>query len=584
MRAPVVFVVAACSVLLFFSVAFAFDDQSNNPASTAAAAQQPAMPITAPAPESAVVTTTPPSELSPIARGIRSYRKGQFAEAAKAFEDGLTQEPNSPVLSAWLARSLLKQDRVQEAFDVAQKSVAVSADSPAAHTAFGEVLFRKGQIPESEAQFIASLKLMPTDSRAFLGLSRIYASISLYKKAQTAVEKARQLNPGDPDILLAWISRLPRRQQITELQNYLDSTSFDDPERKQHLQDWLLYLRARAEQPKRVCRLVSHVDSTQTPLQPMLYDARRLNGVGLEVVVNGSKSRLRLDTGASGLLLSRKAAERAGITYVSDMAVGGIGDKGLQTGHVGFADSIKIGELEFKDCSVRITQRVLDDDGLIGADVFSHYLVDIDFPDHVLKLTPLPKRPDEEANAPVTLKTEGSDAPEAEKQGEPGEQQPETKQAEVKPAQPKNSGPHDRYIAPEMKDYSTVYRFGHQLLITTRVNDGPSLLFLIDTGAARSLISTEAARAVTKVRGSETRIKGLSGAVKDVYEADHVLLQFAHLKQQNEGLTSCDLSRISKSSGVEVSGVLGFMTLGLLDVKIDYRDGLVDFIYDRNRH
>lgn len=30
----------------------------------------------------------------------------------------------------------------------------------------------------------------------------------------------------------------------------------------------------------------------------------------------------------------------------------------------------------------------------------------------------------------------------------------------------------------------------------------------------------------------------------------------------------------------EVSGILGFETLYMLQIKIDYRDGLVDFVYD----
>jgi hypothetical protein len=40
-----------------------------------------------------------------------------------------------------------------------------------------------------------------------------------------------------------------------------------------------------------------------------------------------------------------------------------------------------------------------------------------------------------------------------------------------------------------------------------------------------------------------------------------------------------DLTSISQSAGTEVSGILGFTLLHLLDLKIDYRDGLVDFEY-----
>jgi hypothetical protein len=40
-----------------------------------------------------------------------------------------------------------------------------------------------------------------------------------------------------------------------------------------------------------------------------------------------------------------------------------------------------------------------------------------------------------------------------------------------------------------------------------------------------------------------------------------------------------DLSLFSRSLGTEVSGFLGFDTLRLLEIKLDYRDGLVDFEY-----
>ena len=44
-------------------------------------------------------------------------------------------------------------------------------------------------------------------------------------------------------------------------------------------------------------------------------------------------------------------------------------------------------------------------------------------------------------------------------------------------------------------------------------------------------------------------------------------------------MTAFDLTTISDDTGTEVSGILGFTTLLLLDIKIDHRDGLVDFKY-----
>jgi len=89
---------------------------------------------------------------------------------------------------------------------------------------------------------------------------------------------------------------------------------------------------------------------------------------------------------------------------------------------------------------------------------------------------------------------------------------------------------------------------------------------------------------VTRIQGdSDTTVKGISGSVKNVYSASKAVLQFGRLKQENQDMLSFDTTRISDSAGVEISGFLGFTTLRLLVLRIDYRDGLVDFDYDPKR-
>ena len=75
-------------------------------------------------------------------------------------------------------------------------------------------------------------------------------------------------------------------------------------------------------------------------------------------------------------------------------------------------------------------------------------------------------------------------------------------------------------------------------------------------------------------------ITGVSGGVKDVYSAHKAVLRFGHLKQENQEMTAFDATHVSDSVGTEVSGFLGFVMLRFLDIKIDYRDALVDFNYD----
>jgi hypothetical protein len=198
---------------------------------------------------------------------------------------------------------------------------------------------------------------------------------------------------------------------------------------------------------------------------------------------------------------------------------------------------------------------VIGDDGLIGADVFRHFLVDLDMPDGKVKLSPLPPIPDEPATT-ASL---------------------ETQSASVRHL-------HNRYIAPEMKDYAQIFLFGHDMLIPTHVNGSPAKLFLIDTGSFDDTISPSAAREVTKInQDDDVKVKGLNGYVKKVYTANNVTLHFSHFEQKRQDLVTFDLTHISDAAGTEISGVLGFAMLRMLDMKIDYRDGLVNFTYDEKR-
>ena len=106
----------------------------------------------------------------------------------------------------------------------------------------------------------------------------------------------------------------------------------------------------------------------------------------------------------------------------------------------------------------------------------------------------------------------------------------------------------------------------------------------MDTGAWDNFVSPAGAKGATKLHSdSDTIIKGLSGKVDKVYATGDVTLAFGNFKQQRHDLVAFDMTHISNDLGTEVSGSLGFVMLYLLEIKIDYRDHLVDFSYDPNR-
>jgi len=542
---------------------------------------QSAAPAAPPAPQSSPPATpqpagTPPA--GPLAEALAFYRKGEFDAAIQKYQQILQENPKSSDAYAGMARAYLKKKDVAQADETVKQGLQL-AEGPSLHVALGEVAFRQGKINAAEHEWVTVINSGHQEARAYLGLARVRWAISMYKSGQDMIEKAHQLDPADPEIRRIWVGKLSLSERIKFLQEYLDGENNEDEETRAAMRHYLEYLIARQKDPRGACHLVGKTETTETPLVRLLVDPQHMRGYGLAVTVNNEKSRLMLDTGASGIMINRSLAEKAGVTRLSSVEFGGIGDKGNKSGYTALANSLKVGDLEFQNCPVQVIEArsVVGEDGLIGANVFSGFLVDLDFPNETLRLRQLPKRPAETA-APLALETNEEDADE--KDGESESQSSATTAS--KPAAPTRTGPYDRYIAPEMKSYTVVFRFGHALLVPTFIGPANSVarLFLLDTGAAMNQITPAAASEITKVHGdSSTTIKGISGSVKKVYSADKVTLLFGHVKQENLDLVTFDLTHISDRFGTEVSGILGFAVLHYLDVKIDYRDGLVDFSY-----
>ncbi|MBV9437816.1 MAG: aspartyl protease family protein [Acidobacteria bacterium] len=511
-----------------------------------------------------------------LKEATKLYQEGHLDDAIAKFQTVLQQDSKSGQAYAGVARCLLKQEKVQDALDMARKGVSTVPDDPAVHSALGDVLFRKGAIYDADVEWVKAANSARPNARAFWGISRLDFAMSMYAQGKKHIDHAHELDPQDPEIRLEWIGTLRRPDRIRELEKYLADVTDDDPKVREALQRRLQ--RLKEEGPETNCSLVSPGKHTDIKLEHMMIDAHHLRGYGLSVNINGVSARLLLDTGASGLLINKRIAEKAGIKPVVRGQVSGFGDNGPAEAYAGYSDSIKVGGLEFQHCRLDVAERrsIVGEDGLVGADVFGDFLVTLDFPNEKLSLDELPKRPGEAEQA-IALNSEAS----AEKSSGPltGTSDAAAKKDAARSAETVWRW-NDRYIAPEMKSFTPIYRFGHELLIPTQINDGPARLFMIDTGSVTTLISSDAAAEVTKVHGDPyTTIRGMSGTVKNVKSADNVVLRFGHFRQQNEDLVSFDLSSLSRSTGTEVSGVLGFTVLRLLTMKIDYRDGLVDFKY-----
>jgi tetratricopeptide (TPR) repeat protein len=508
----------------------------------------------------AISVSTSKSPMSPaassgptLASAMLLYRAKDYDKTSREYNALIVANPSSANAYSGLARVYVKQAKLGDALSAAKKAVELDPTNPIGHTALGEVYFRMGKITEAEAEFVPIVKAGQGYGRAYLGEARVSWASSYYKQAKRMIDLAHKLDSGDPEILDLWMDTENVEERIRNLKEELADPANTDPKRQEQLEQTLLLL-TDAQIGHSACRTASKVSSLEVPFALLLNDPRTYRAAGLKLAINGTSATLMVDTGASGILIGSKIAAKAGVTRVTKTSIGGIGDRGDQSGYIGHVDSIKLGDLEFRDCYVEVTDKrsALDDDGLVGADLFRNFLVDLDFSGRKFRLSELPPRPADGGSA-------SSDAQDV--------------------AQFQN-----RYVAPEMKSYTPVFRFGHDLLVPTRINDSIVKLFLIDSGSMSNSISPVAAREVTKVGAdSYTTVKGLSGSVKNVYRADKAILTFGRLRQQNQDIIGFDTTSISESAGTEVSGILGFATLGMLDVKIDYRYGLVNFTFDQQK-
>ncbi|MGO9088503.1 MAG: aspartyl protease family protein [Candidatus Sulfotelmatobacter sp.] len=503
----------------------------------------------------------------------KAYLSGNASQAESLYREALDKSPHDAALTAGLARSLLRQDKVADAASTISSELSQTPNSVPLLTASAEVQYRQGKIAEAAATADQALRIDPCSPRLYLFRARVLRLNSMYSSERRAIAIAHGLDPWDMDIQRTWLGTLPLAQRVDEQKQFLAAANGMDSEERARAEKSLANLeRWASNPPDKACHLVSTVSSTELPLAPVVGlglirtpagdlvegNSRRILSWGLHVLFNNNEANLAVDTGASGLLINRAIAERAGLKPIGRAQIGGVGDQSPQGGYLARADSVKVGSLEFRDCVVEVTDRkdILGMDGVIGTNVFSSYLVTLDYPMRKFLVSQLPPRTTDTSSAAVTLNTEAADSLES-------------------------GGPQDRYISPTMKDYMPVFRSGHYLIVPVVLNGKASRLFMVDTGAFSTSISQEAAQAVTKVRGGEGGlVKGMSGNVAKVSFSEAITFQFAGIRQQNNDLITFNTVGLSRGAGVEISGLLGSTLLRQLTISIDYRDGLVKFDFD----
>lgn len=468
------------------------------------------------------------------------YRAADYKTAIPLLQAAAVKTPPDPVIHAALLSALVYEGRVDDAADLAAQEALSFPDSPEVMAARGEFAFYMGDMPEAEKLWVAAANLKNTTARAYFGLSRLYKAASMYRSARLRCMLAHEMDPDDALITRTWLDYLTP-QKTKEL---LPPFAAAHPWLYHNYQMYVTthdIVEGDLNQRK-AFELIGEPKEEEVRLYELHDSPTRVRGVGVEFAIGDAHPmRLLLDTGASGILLSQATIDRAGLEHLGSTETHGIGDKGSRTGFVSVSNECHIGPLHYKACVVEALNgkgRVAgDEDGLIGTDVFSDYLIQLDFQKHLLHLRPQPPRP------------------------------------------PNPQG-YDREKGPAQNGFTPVFRFGHFLMVSTRLNGKTSGLFLLDTGSSGSLVDSTFARLSTKIHNDDyMRMRGISGEVKHVFEADKALIEFSVYRQRNIGLNAINLNNSPEHSEVRMDGILGMPVLAMFRLTLDYRNGLVKFDY-----
>lgn len=489
----------------------------------------------------------------------RFYRMGKFDEAVDRYKTIIASGSQKASAYAGLSRAYLRLKRPNDAYRAAAKAIADDPLVATAHSALAEVYFRQGKLQQAHTEFMAALKTTPTDARSYLGIGLLYKATYNFKKAKLALDKAHNLDPNDPDIRDEWIETRPLFEQEKALEgDSAPQNGYFSRAEKAAFKQRLAVVRDKIEHPERTCEVENGRETATMKLMPI---GPKNELISLEVYVNGIRARLVLSTVSSGMVINGEIAKSAKVQPITPFDLDALGDQNPPEAYVGFARSLKIGNVKFRNCYVTVVERTSPGsfydqyEGLIAAGFFSPYLVNLDFPHGKLSLTSLPTRRASENTERATKNLRESDIKRFD----------------------------DRYVPRRMASWTKMYHFGSAILIPARVNNTPPELFEVSASSALNVLAPDIARdhaSLSPVK-RPTPLEGINGIISGV-STGLVKLEFSGLHFDSIRVISFDETRTRRTAETTVSGYLGYPILRNLHTAIDYRDGLIHFDYDQD--
>lgn len=476
-------------------------------------------------------------------RAEKALRSGDFERAEQIYREILAKDEQNVEARLGLSRTLLKQRRVQDAFDHAARVIALDPLSSRAHALLGAAVLASGDFRLSIEEFRTALTLNENEAIAIAGLAMVDFYENRMPMCLARMRRAVSIDPDEPDYIFNLGQAAARSERYKEAadayERFLIVAPRTDEDRRARIRGLIDFLRYLGQQGS----LYNLEGSDKTTVSFEAPDFRPI----IKIRINGSKQALRfvLDTGSGMSVLSEETARKLGIRAVAHggqaRAVGGGGKFEIVYGYV---NTLEIGELKVSNVPVYI-RHFYDEanpvDGYLGIAAINHMVTSIDYGAMKLSLD----RP------------KGNDAP------------PVTASDSTAPAP---------IISPAI---NIPIRMTASGFVSGEVSvDGfrKPMNFIIDTGATVTVLSERTAamdEAQEFIRPSRMRVYGAAGVADNVKVAMLPKIAIGSHSREHVDAAVLDLESVNETAGFLQSGILGGNFLSHYRVVFDFPHGVM---------
>lgn len=494
----------------------------------------------------------------------KRLRAGEFAEAEALYRATLTQEEKHTGARLGLSLALLKQRKLQAAFDEASRVLVRDPQSSRAVAVLGMTLLTAGDFENSRRYFKAALERDAREALAVAGVAMIDYYENRLEASYKGLRRAVAFASKEPDYIFGLAQVASRTERYKEAaaayEQFLRIAPPSDEDRRARIQGLIAFLHYVSTQGE----LYQVAGARRDAIKFELANNRPI----VTVRINGNPQPLRfvVDSGSGMCVVSTEGARKLNLPVVARggnaRAIGGAGKFEIV---YGFINSLAFGAKD--EASVVVenvpvyirpfynTENPVD--GYIGLSALVGHLMSLDYQDRIMTL-------ERDTDDTVAARFAASQNNLAQSATNTTTNAKETLTDVVSS---------DLLIRPmEIPARLTTSGFWSSEIKIEGVSKPQN--FIIDTGASISVVSEQLAEREEMNRFAQTtkmRIHGAAGITENV---SLLLLPRVHFTEtfarKHVPAVVLNMASINETSGFEQAGIIGGNVLRHYRVTFDF--------------